>query len=86
MANKVIRAPCDTRWNSYLFTLKDALYCKTAYTTFACDNLSIEEYQLTASEWQLVEETIRFLQPFKEATKRYKGDDVTLDKVQVMMD
>jgi hypothetical protein len=86
IAGKVIRAPCDTRWNSYLFTLEDALHCKTAYTTFACENLALEQYQLTASEWQLVEETVAFLQPFKEATKRCEGDDVTLDKVQVMMD
>jgi hypothetical protein len=34
----------------------------------------------------MVQLTIDFLQPFKEATKRCEGDYVTLDKVQLIMD
>ena len=82
----MIRAPNDMRWNSYLNTFKDALELKTYYTTFCVDFDKEDEYQLTASEWHLVQLTIAFLQPFKEATKRYKGDYVTLDKVQLIMD
>ena len=86
MAGKVIRAPNDTRWNSYLNTFEDAVELKGEYTTFTITSQPFNDYQLTASEWQLVELTIQFLQPFTEATKRCEGDYVTLDKVQFTMD
>jgi hypothetical protein len=85
LAGKVIRSPNDTRWNSYLNTFEDALQLRTQYTSFCSDN-DKDECHLTASEWHLVQQTIDFLQPFKEATKRCEGDNVTLDKVQVIMD
>ena len=85
MAGKVIRSPNDTRWNSYLNTFEDAMQLKTQYTSFCADNDKDECY-LTASEWHLVQLTIDFLQPFKDATKRCEGDYVTLDKVQLTMD
>ena len=86
LAGKTIRAPNDTRWNSYLFTFEDALKLKAAYTTFVLEYPQFTDNELTAMEWQLVEQTVQFLQPFKEATKRCEGDYVTLDKVQLAMD
>ena len=85
MAGKVIRSPNDTRWNSYLNTFEDAIQLKAQYTSFCADN-DKDEYHLIASEWHLVQLTIDFLQPFKDATKRCEGDYVTLDKVQLTMD
>ena len=82
----MIRAPNDTRWNSYLNAFEDAVQLKAEYTTFTCTSEPFYNYQLTASEWQLVQQTIAFLQPFQEATKRCEGDKVTLDKVQFTMD
>ena len=81
----MIQAPNDTRWNSYLNTFEDALELKTYYTTFCVDFDKEDKYQLTVSEWHLVQLTIAFLQPFKEATKRCEGDYVTLNKVQLIM-
>jgi hypothetical protein len=86
IAGKVLRAPNDTRWNSYLNAFEDAVQLKSEYTNFTVTLELFNEYQLTANEWQLVEHTIQFLEPFKEATKRCKGDYVTLDKVQLLMD
>jgi hypothetical protein len=83
---KQIRTPNDTRWNSYLFTFEDALELRAAYSAFIVDNPPLSEYELTVSEWLLVEETVKFLRPFKEATKRTEGDHVTLDKVQIELD
>ena len=85
IATKVIRSPNDTRWNSYLNTFEDAVELKASYSSY-CADYDKDEYQLTTSEWQLVQLTIDFLQPFKEATKRCEGDYVTLDKVQLIMD
>jgi hypothetical protein len=85
MAGKVIRSPNDTRWNSYLNTFEDAIQLKQHYTSFCNDN-DKDEYHLTTAEWLLIQQTIAFLQPFKEATKRCEGDYVTLDKVQLIMD
>jgi hypothetical protein len=85
IAGKMIRSPNDTRWNSYLNTFEDALQLKTHYTSFCADD-DKDELHLSASEWHLVQLTIDFLQPFKEATKRCEGDYVTLDKVQLIMD
>ena len=85
MAGKVIRAPNDTRWNSYLNTFEDAVELKAQFTTF-CVLAKHDSDSLTASEWTLIEQTVAFLQPFKQATKLLEGDEVTLDKVQLIMD
>jgi hypothetical protein len=85
-AGKAIRAPNATRWNSYYNTFQDALELKGYYTSFIHDNPALAEYELTTADWLLVEQTLTFLEPFKEATKRCEGDYVTLDKVQLHMD
>jgi hypothetical protein len=86
LAGKAIRKPVITRWNSYYSTFEDALELRVAYTTFVLDNEQLIDYELSAVDWQLVEQTITFLQPFKQATKQCEGDYVTLDKVQIHMD
>jgi hypothetical protein len=87
LASKTIRAPNDTRWNSYLNTFEDAYELRASYTAFILETQAqLSECELTAAEWQLVNQTIAFLSPFKEATKRCEGDYVTLDMVQFHMD
>jgi hypothetical protein len=85
-AGKAIRAPNDTRWNSYLNTLEDALQLKVEYTAFVFQHQELLEYELSAADWSIIEETIHFLRPFKEATKACEGDQVSLDQVQLQMD
>ena len=86
-AGKAIRNPVVTRWNSYYTSFEDALELRHAYTTFVLDyNEQLGDYELSANDWQLVEQTITFLRPFKQATLQCEGDYVTLDKVQSHMD
>jgi hypothetical protein len=86
-AGKAIRRPVVTRWNSYYTSFEDALELRHAYTTFVLDhNEQLGDYELSANDWQLVEQTIAFLRPFKQATLQCEGDHVTLDKVQSHMD
>jgi hypothetical protein len=86
-AGKTIRAPNDTRWNSYLTTFEDAYDLKGSYSALILEHQAqLLECELSTTEWQLVEQTITFLTPFKEATKQCEGDYVTLDRVQLHMD
>ena len=85
-ADKAIPAPNDTRWNSYLFTFQTALELRAAYQFFIVDNPSLIDCELGIADWQLVDETVQFLLPFKEATKRCEGDFATLDMVQTELD
>ena len=86
-ANRTIRAPNETRWNSYLTTFEDALSLKVAYAAFlAKHSEQLSDCELSNSEWHIIETTVTFLEPFKEATKQCEGDYVTLDKVQTHMD
>jgi hypothetical protein len=86
VAGKSLRQPNETRWNSYLNTFEDALQLRPVYTSFIIERPTLHEYELTAADWSLIETTIAFLKPFKEATKRCEGDYITLDKVQEHMD
>ena len=86
IAGRAIRAPNQTRWNSYYNTFEDALELRTYYTSFVIDNPDLHQYELSAADWQLIELTITFLQPFKRVTTACEGDYVTLDKVQLHMD
>ncbi len=43
IAGKAIRAPNDTRWNSYLNTFEDALDLRAAYTTFVISDAAFVE-------------------------------------------
>lgn len=85
-ASKVIRAPNQTRWNSHYYTLQDAFEMKSYYTSFIHANPALSDYELSTADWQLVELTITFLEPFQTATKQCEGDYITLDKVQLHMD
>jgi hypothetical protein len=55
IAGKTIRAPNDTRWNSYLFTFEDALELKGSYTTFILEQPALVECELSAADWLVVE-------------------------------
>ena len=87
LANRTIRAPNDTRWNSYFTTFTDAVLLKSSYIAFVASHADqLSNCELSNSEWQLIETTVTFLEPFKEATKQCEGDYITLDKVQSYMD
>jgi hypothetical protein len=49
-------------------------------------NEQLSDYELSASDWQLVEQTITFLRPLKQATPQCEDDYVTFNKVQSYMD
>ena len=85
-AGTVIRLPVDTRWNSYLTTFEDACRLRATFTQFVLDYEHLAGFELTAADWHLLEETVTFLTPFREATKACEGDSVTLDKAQLQMD
>jgi len=86
-AGKAIRKPVVTRWNSYYDCFEDTLKLRHGYTTFVLNHYEdLGEYELNAADWQVIEQTITFLQPFKQATLQCEGDCVTLDKVQLHMD
>ena len=59
---------------------------KANISSFVVNNPDLYQFELTAADWLIVEQTIEFLEPFKAATKRCEGDYVTLDKVQQYMD
>ena len=85
-ASKSIQSPNDTRWNSYYDCFESAIELKSAYSAFVLRYKQLEDCELTTSDWRVVEETVAFLRPFKEATKQCEGDYITLDKVQLHMD
>jgi hypothetical protein len=59
---------------------------KSYYISFIHANPALSEYELSTTDWQLIELTIAFLEPFQTATKQCEGDYITFDKVQLYMD
>lgn len=85
-SGKVIHAPNDTRWNSVEKTLRSARAVSGQYSQFVHEYPALAKYEMSIDDWKEVDETLQFLQPFKELTKRLEGDYVTLDCVQEAMD
>ena len=83
---RVIHSPNDTRWNSVYQALTSARAVSGHYSQFIHDRLALSKYEMSIDDWHQIDETVTFLQPFKELTKRCEGDYVTLDKVQESMD
>ena len=65
--------------------LKTLLSLKNSSPSSASLINVMKRYQ-QSPEWDVVKQTIAFLKPFKEATKRLEGDSITLDKVQLVID
>ena len=84
---RTIHSDNETRWNSWYFTIDSALKLQFEIGQFVHDNYKeLGHLDLTHSEWQILRDTLSFLQPFKEATKRYEGDSTTLDALHETMD
>lgn len=49
-------------------------------------NNELADCELSTVDWQVLRHSKKFLQPFKEVTKRCEGNSVTLDQVQESMD
>jgi hypothetical protein len=85
-ARQRLSRPNDTRWNGWLTLIEQAGQERPAYAAVCNEVSELEQYLLSSDEWQLIQHTYHFLQPFKEITKRAEGDQVTLDLVQQEMD
>jgi hypothetical protein len=85
-AKKRLTRPNDTRWHGWLTLIEQAGQERPAYAAICNQVPELEQYYLLPDEWQLIQHTYNFLQPFREVTKRAEGDNVTLDTVQVEMD
>lgn len=83
---RVIHSPNDTRWNSVYQTLTSARAVSGHYSQFIHERPAVSKYEMSIDDWHQIDETVAFLEPFKELTKRCEGDYVTLDKVQESMD
>lgn len=71
---RTIHADNETRWNSWYFTIDSALKLQFEIGQFVHDNYKeLGDLDVTHSEWQILRDTLSFLQPFKEATKRCEG-------------
>lgn len=74
----------DTRWSSW-----DAMMLRGLQTRSTIDEFMAKKdcrYHLSADDWELIESTHQFLQPFHEVTNKAQKDDVTFDKVLFYMD
>jgi hypothetical protein len=74
----------DTRWSSW-----DAMLLRGLQTRSTVDEFMARKdckYILTAADWELIEDTHKFLQPFHEVTKKAQRDDATFDKVLFYLD
>lgn len=84
---RTIHSDNETRWNSWFFTIESALRLQFEVGQFIHDNhKELGHLELSHSEWQILRETLVFLQPFKEAAKRCEGDNTTLDQLHETMD
>lgn len=85
-AKQRLTKPNETRWHGWLTLIEQAGQERPAYAALCNEVKELEQYYLSPDEWQLIQHTYNFLQPFKEVTKRAEGDQVTLDTVQEEMD
>jgi hypothetical protein len=74
----------DTRWSSW-----DAMMLRGLQTRSTIDGCMAKKdckYILTDKDWNIIEDTHKFLQPFHEVTQKAQRDDATFDKVLFYMD
>lgn len=86
-AGRSIRSTVNTLWNSHLATFEHASALRDVFTQFALQHSEhFGAFEMSSADWQVIECTVVFPTPLKEATKAYEGDNVTLDKVQLRME
>jgi len=86
IAGRTIPIPNETRWNSWLTMIDAALALRPQVNVFVAENEELERLRLLSDDWHAIEETFRFLQPFREATKACEGDKAPLDQMFVTFD
>ncbi|ODQ72369.1 hypothetical protein LIPSTDRAFT_71900 [Lipomyces starkeyi NRRL Y-11557] len=89
VAGQALGLDNETRWNSWYLMLVTALKSnvRTALHQYV-DNwyTVVKEDYLSPDDWQTLEETATFLQPFYRATLETEGDKATLDRTLYTMD
>ncbi len=77
----------DTRWNSWYKLLDNLIRKQPQIKQFLLDyDKQIDENILNLSDWDYLEKTYRFLQPFASATLWAEGKNSTLSQVLTIMD
>lgn len=84
-SGRLLDMPNETRWNSWYRLIEEALQTRASIVAIIDAHSELDEYHLTADDWQVLKDTSYFLQPFNRATKLCEGK-VTLDKLQDAMD
>jgi len=82
LAGRVIRLPNKTRWNGWYFLLLETGQCRPYIAQLLDQYPELDRLRLTAVDWEVLDATKRFLQPFYDLTIKLEGKQVTLDKVQ----
>ncbi|KAJ3495229.1 hypothetical protein NLG97_g3545 [Lecanicillium saksenae] len=77
----------DTCWNSWFILLDIALYLQERVEWYLRKHYKdMQDDYLTLNEWQVLRETIAFLQPFWKITLLTEGHYATLDRTLFTMD
>lgn len=77
LAGKVLKLPGETRWNAWYVLLADALECRDAIVRMIDRHVQLEVFKLSRDEWQTLQDTSSFLQPFHEVMMLSQGDQAT---------
>jgi hypothetical protein len=77
----------DTRWNSWYKLINNLIQKQTQIKQFLLDyNKEIYDNILNSSDWEYLERTHKFLQPFTSATLWAEGSNSTLSQILTIMD
>jgi len=71
----------QTRWNSWFQLLKKAINNRAALSQFIFTNKAFEDDRLTDNDWEILEVSKRFLEPFYKATLAAESDTSSLELV-----
>jgi hypothetical protein len=86
LAGRIIRIPGKTRWNGWYKMLLEAGELRPAIAQMIDAFPELEQYRLHRADWEVIEATKKFLEPFFEVTQKLEIAQVTLDKVQESME
>ena len=86
LAGRIIRIPGKTRWNGWYLMLLEAGQLRPFVVQLIDQFPELEQYRFTPSNWDVIEATKKFLQPFYDLTLMLEESQVTLDKVQESME
>ena len=78
--------PSDIIKAALVAVTNPAAAVSSEYSQFVHKYPQLAKYEMSISDWQLIHTTLAFLSPFREVSKRYEGDYITVDKVQESMD